>query len=340
MFSKIVSFAGMVSVGSAHMLMTNPIPFPGINNSPLDAGGADFPCKAVPYNADGITNSYEQGSVQQLKFQGTAVHGGGSCQVSVTTDLAPTANSVWKVIKSIEGGCPARDTPGNLPGNSAELEAPFAYDFTIPADLAAGEYVLAWSWLNRIGNREFYMNCAPITVTGSGGSDGFLDTLPDMTVANLASVNQCATKENFDYRFANPGNEVEEGNTAANEFETLDAVCVVGGGSGGSAPPTLPDDGAGDAPVVENPQTPPPAQEPQTPPPADAPAGGFAAGEACSAEGMFNCIGGTSFQQCASGAWSQAQPVAAGTTCTPGQSADLGISKRNTRRGRMAPIRV
>lgn len=50
------------------------------------------------------------------------------------------------------------------------------------------------------------------------------------------------------------------------------------------------------------------------------------AGTACSTEGMWNCVGGTSFQQCASGTWSVVEPLAAGTQCTPGQSSDMNIS--------------
>jgi hypothetical protein len=44
-------------------------------------------------------------------------------------------------------------------------------------------------------------------------------------------------------------------------------------------------------------------------------AGAHAHGSACADEGAWNCIGGTSFQRCASGSWSAVQPVAAGTIC-------------------------
>jgi hypothetical protein len=52
---------------------------------------------------------------------------------------------------------------------------------------------------------------------------------------------------------------------------------------------------------------------------------GIAAGTACTPEGEWNCVGGNSFQQCASGAWSVVQPLAAGTSCTPGQSSAINI---------------
>ena len=53
----------------------------------------------------------------------------------------------------------------------------------------------------------------------------------------------------------------------------------------------------------------------------------------CDTEGIFNCIDGASFQQCASGGqWSLATPMAAGSTCTPGQSEDLGVANAQKKR--------
>ncbi|KAI0025725.1 hypothetical protein F4780DRAFT_222649 [Xylariomycetidae sp. FL0641] len=65
-----------------------------------------------------------------------------------------------------------------------------------------------------------------------------------------------------------------------------------------------------------------------TPSPAPVSSGGE--GEktgACSTEGEWNCIGGSSFQRCASGAWSAVQPMAAGTKCNAGVSNVLQMSR-------------
>lgn len=387
MFAKTLTMVGLAATASAHIVMTNPVPLaPGgtLDNSPLFADGSNFPCKGPVTGGGDTENVYEQGSVQQLAFKGTAVHGGGSCQVSVTSDLNPTSDSVWKVIKSIEGGCPAQDTEGNL-GSDANAEVPYTYDFTIPSELASGEYVFAWSWFNKVGNREMYMNCAAVSVTGSGGSDGFLDTLPDMFTANIGTG--CGTVDSADVEFPNPGQDVERLNGATSAFAAPTGSC---GGSGGS-PPTNPDpspepttpptpteaptppespeptptsipggifitvtSSAVTAPTEapetpETPETPEPVPEPEVPTPTPEPEvpvpevpseGAVAPGTACSEEGTWNCVGGTSFQRCASGAWSAVLDLAAGMTCENGQSSQLRVSSLNGKRSMRRSLRV
>lgn len=435
MFAKAIAMSGLATIASAHILMTNPVPYgkSTLNNGPLDGGGSDFPCKQRPgvYADEGASNVYAQGSKQTLEFQGTAVHGGGSCQVSVTTDLKPTKDSVWKVIKSIEGGCPAKDQTGNM-GNSASSAVPYKYDFEIPKELAAGNYTLAWTWFNKVGNREMYMNCAPMSVTGSGGSDSFMNTLPDMFVANAG--NGCGTADSSDLQFPDPGQNVDKFNGQTTAFAGPTGSCkkgssggnpgsgsptstpaggsggnpgsgsptsAPGGGNGGAPAPTTsaissaqpsaepssqapvgsgsapggvfitsapngapaptgaPNSGNSSAPAMSSSMTaspsstaPVPTSAPANPgsgaspsngggqPPAPAPSsgsgGGHPAGSPCTSEGMWNCIGGKSFQRCASGMWSAAQGMAAGVSCESGESTDLKMAaaagKRSMRR--------
>jgi len=54
--------------------------------------------------------------------------------------------------------------------------------------------------------------------------------------------------------------------------------------------------------------------------------GAITAGTACTTEGYWNCVDGSSFQQCASGTWSAIQSLAAGTQCVVGQSAVISVS--------------
>ncbi|KAI0849925.1 hypothetical protein F5Y00DRAFT_45929 [Daldinia vernicosa] len=347
---KIAAIAGLFAGVNAHMVMTSPAPFnpTALSNGPLEADGSNFPCKfSGSYSASGgEVNSYALGSQQKLAFKGSAVHGGGSCQVSITYDENPTKDSVWKVIHSIEGGCPARDTPGNLPADSADFTDPYTYDYTIPSNIPAGKATIAWSWLNKIGNREFYMNCGALELTGEGGDKANFDKLPDMLVLNI--MGKPSTLEGKDYKFENPGDSVED-NTVAGSI----ATCGTGGCTDGDSAPAAPATSAtpSSAPAdpapssggafITQPSTPTPtptqapaaSSTPAAPAAPAAPAGGSGSAQsgACSPEGTFNCMG-SSYQQCASGTWSVSMPMAAGTVCTGGQGTTLSIAASGRKR--------
>jgi len=127
-----------------------------------------------------------------LSFDGSAIHGGGTCQLSITFDAQPTKKSVFKVIQTFEGGeCP-KPTGSGL-------------TFNIPKEFPNAENAtLAWTWFNRVGNREMYMNCAPISITGGSDSKDYYGTLPDMLVANIPATD-CRTEDSKDAQPPNPG---------------------------------------------------------------------------------------------------------------------------------------
>ncbi|KAL2423894.1 hypothetical protein ABEF95_009483 [Exophiala dermatitidis] len=237
MRSSIISVATTVMVlmtasVNGHMKLKSPVPYgqSTLDNSPLLADGSDFPCKQRTgvYDAEGAENVMTIGEPQTLSFLGSAVHGGGSCQVSLTTDLKPTKDSKWMVIKSIEGGCPA-SVPGNLPADPNGTGAS-TFQYTIPDGIAPGQYTLAWTWHNKVGNREMYMNCAPVELrevsnpalsrrtnpellprTNQELSPRTNSEFPPLFVANLAGINDCTTPEGFDYNYPEPGAVVESG---------------------------------------------------------------------------------------------------------------------------------
>ncbi|RPB27020.1 hypothetical protein L211DRAFT_603204 [Terfezia boudieri ATCC MYA-4762] len=165
---------------SAHVAMIEPATrFKQVSTdlSPLDANGDNYPCFVVT-GSEGDLPVYAPGSQQQIGLQGSAVHGGGSCQISITYDNPPNKNSVFKVIKSFEGGCPgSQDTSSNLPANPQNILPPLPY--TIPTDIPSGTAVVAWSWFNKIGNRE---------------------------MANIG--NGCSTTEGTNVVFPNPGSDL------------------------------------------------------------------------------------------------------------------------------------
>ncbi|GAD93568.1 conserved hypothetical protein [Paecilomyces variotii No. 5] len=252
MFSKSIIAAAAVlsSVANAHIIMTSPVPYgtESLNNSPLDASGSDFPCKIRPQMWDNeesarSNNTFKIGDPQTLAFKGSATHGGGSCQVSLTTDEHPTKDSKWMVIHSIEGGCPIQ-TAGNL-GGGPDTPVPNTFKFAIPDGISPGDYTLAWTWFNRIGNREMYMNCAPIKVeAGAQKRDvpaektkaiSKRDNFPPMFVAN---INGCTTPEGVSIRFPDPGDSVDLAGLSSELMKLGQPACTGGPGEGptGAAP--------------------------------------------------------------------------------------------------------
>lgn len=93
-----------------HIELVTPQPFVfnefGPTN-PLSPDGSDYPCK-VPHGQSFKMSSAPTemviGEDQTVSFNGTAVHGGGSCQFALAEGLEPNKESAWKVIQSIEGG--------------------------------------------------------------------------------------------------------------------------------------------------------------------------------------------------------------------------------------------
>jgi hypothetical protein len=263
MFSNVIAISALAASASAHMVMSYPKPFGAstLTTSPL--APADFPCKQRNgvYAIDTM-NQWDAGQTQAVSFNGTAVHGGGSCQFSITTDPEPNENSQWKVIQSNVGNCPSAET-GNLPDPSAQgkdpakTPLPNTFPVTMPKNIPDGRYTFAWTWLNKVGNREFYMNCAPIQVGSSASKASTtsaaqaLSALPDMFVVNLPET-QCSTTATQDFVYPNPGKNVVQGKAVSLGSTLTGSGCTkmnamgAGAGSIGSpsaGTPSTPDEG-------------------------------------------------------------------------------------------------
>ncbi|KAI1814486.1 hypothetical protein GGS20DRAFT_548444 [Poronia punctata] len=416
--AALMAFAATVN---GHITMKSPVPFGSVGpnkvltNSPLS--GNNYPCQvgsdpAKFYSKDGIDNKMEIGKPQTITFDGSAVHGGGSCQLALTSDPQPSISTSWQVILSIEGGCPTKSGGG---GGTDE------YEFTIPDGIKPGDYVFAWTWISKLsGTQEFYMNCAPVSITGGSSSKRQVynnetmelfsrdSDFPELMVANLETVNGCKSTLSSDPKYPNPGKNTIRPNPAAQFAPINGENCVpkgakdvpVSGGGGGSdsgsatsssssapaetptssAPVETPTSAASTEPagpssggvffphsssaaatsvaptptpttlstVVSSSSAPVSSSAPantttvQIPSssaaPSGAPSGTPSSGLTgpCSSEGMFNCIGGTSYQQCASGSWTKVGPMAAGTKCAEGQTMTLwardnGVKKQSFR---------
>ncbi|RGP77954.1 hypothetical protein FLONG3_3911 [Fusarium longipes] len=209
LFSIIRITALVASYASAHIIMVEPHPFnlvtePLYQTWPLSAD-LPFPCQGRTQHAEHITE-VTAGQTQTVKFWGSAVHGGGSCQFSVAYgDEAPKDPSKWHTIYSIIGGCPA-EAEGNIPttgkdphdrengaecGNDTGKECTKQFNIPIPKDMKNGPAIFAWTWFNKIGNREMYMVCSPIEVVGGKDDSTFVDTLPPIFRANIPG--ECIT---------------------------------------------------------------------------------------------------------------------------------------------------
>ncbi|KAJ0163851.1 hypothetical protein CTA2_2266 [Colletotrichum tanaceti] len=228
-----------------HVVLENPKPFKFVADgptNPISTSGSDFPCKIPPgasYEVDGSPTVIAVGETFEATFKGQAVHGGGSCQFALSADANPTKDSKWMVIHSVEGGCPVRDQKGNLEGPNADK-----YPFRIPAGIAPGDYVFAWIWLARVGGQpEYYMNCAPITVTGDDKRNRLKESqrqpvdrrrrrtslarreqFPELFMANIGEMaGGCTTGEALNAQipiaFPNPGIYVDHPEGAENLYK-------------------------------------------------------------------------------------------------------------------------
>ena len=93
-----------------------------------------FPCKGF---TPGPSVSTFNGNNIQVTLEGTAVHGGGHCQFGVSYD-----DSKFLVLKTVLNSC---------------LLDSMTYDFDLPENAPGGKMTVFWTWVNRVGNREYYI---------------------------------------------------------------------------------------------------------------------------------------------------------------------------------------
>ncbi|RAL02226.1 uncharacterized protein BO80DRAFT_424144 [Aspergillus ibericus CBS 121593] len=220
----------LASSVSGHIQMSNPYPIrspldPNGDESkkdysytnPLSSSGSDFPCKGYAKDPFRSVATYSPGGEYDLELQGSATHDGGSCQISLSYDQGEN----FQVIHSMLGGCPLTES----------------YKFTIPADAPSGDALLTWTWFNKIGNREMYMNCAQVTIGGDAHSakqkrDSF-SSLPPIFIANVNGPGQCTTIEGDDVNFPLPGPSVE-GSVSGTGYTCTGSAPFLGSGSSSS----------------------------------------------------------------------------------------------------------
>ncbi|KAI5780977.1 hypothetical protein EDC01DRAFT_261713 [Geopyxis carbonaria] len=271
--ATIAAAAAFFSSASAHLTMTDPPQWASVPETvtsggqfPLKEDGSDFPCQSMA--AEDVTVNYELGSSASLKLKGSAVHGGGSAQMVISYEFPPSPDAKkWRVLTSWEGGHPMSPPDANYPANP-ELVVPGDYQFKVHDFLPKGKAIVAWSWFNKVGNREHYMKCATVTI--GGGKDevaGAMDSaalkkLPTMFRANSGGPVPCTTPDGTDTKFPHAGIDVISGGSP----KLLDCACQDAGtlGDGPNATPSDPSDtptvsdtpAVSAAPVVSEPAAP------------------------------------------------------------------------------------
>ncbi|KAJ2777163.1 hypothetical protein H4R18_005293 [Coemansia javaensis] len=342
---KLAAAAALVGSAAAHMAMNAPC---GRYNPNCPAAGAlppgqslDYDIKAPIHSSDpkAATQplckhttpwakpvaSWTAGQAVTVSFEaGGAGHGGGHCQFSLSYDGGKTFVVVHEELRHCFYS-------GASNGNNADV---LSYTFTLPKNVPGSDKaIFAWTWVNAIGNREFYMNCADVAIQGTGSSY----TGKKMTIANYPGYD---TIPEFHGNYE----------TGINLYTNAPSVTVTGSGyqavqqppqaaqqppqavQGNNASNTkpTPSQQANDAPVSYPPavfvtsssSSSSEAQQP-TPTPSTAPAPGpgpgankGASGGQCT-DGAVDCTtDGKGVRICVFGTWSPAIACNTGTACT------------------------
>ncbi|KAJ1956536.1 hypothetical protein GGI12_005282 [Dipsacomyces acuminosporus] len=249
--SYIASLATLVAAAAAHVSMVSPCVryTPFCSTCPQLPAGASVDtninapigthekvnqplCKfTTPYSKPAA--QWTAGSTVTVEFNPhAAVHGGGHCQFSLSYDGGKTFVVIHDELRYCFTGGPSGS-------NSA---ANLAYSIPLPNNLPSGDHVIfAWSWNNAIGNREYYMNCADVSIKGAG-SGSF--TGPQMLVANYGPDSPFIPEFNGNYE------------TGIDLFKSRKMITVTGSGGYSSSanssvtiPPPSPSSAAGNAPA-------------------------------------------------------------------------------------------
>lgn len=134
--------------------------------APLNSGYS-FPCKGFPKGPPTATfRSHEI----QIKFEGSAIHNGGHCQFGISYD-----DTTFVVIHTIVRNC-------FLQGMS--------YVINLPINMPGGDFTLFWTWINSVGNREYYMECADVRLENGNAESDVRIQGKELLVVNLPGYTQ------------------------------------------------------------------------------------------------------------------------------------------------------
>ncbi|CAI2161952.1 15866_t:CDS:1 [Funneliformis geosporum] len=267
----IAVFATLVSTVSSHTTIS----FPPPRGHPLNENAAvqDFECISAPLNGGSgcapkkfpcggypkdkkIVTTFNAGEVFEVKFfnqnfpelkdedkqNDQARHNGGICEFALSYD----GGESYTVIATYKKTCPDIFFDGwkvKIPENAPSCDSP-------------GDCIFSWSWVNALGNREFYQNCADIKIVGNA-----TEPLPiiDITRANLPPLfEKILTPEGDD---SNNGNAIGSGPRK----EDVEANLALKIGDGKNKSPPKDDENPKEPKDDENPKEPKDDENPKEP---------------------------------------------------------------------------
>ncbi|KAJ1939442.1 hypothetical protein GGF37_004398 [Kickxella alabastrina] len=124
-----------------------------------------YPCRN--FKAGPTQGTMIAGHPFRVKFDGIATHLGGDCQFAVSYDNGTNFAVIWDKIANcfldtVDGG----------------------YEIPVPDYIPASKKaIFAWTWINSLGLREYYMNCADVRIENYGHQQPL--TAHELLVVNL-----------------------------------------------------------------------------------------------------------------------------------------------------------
>ncbi|KAJ1719565.1 hypothetical protein LPJ61_006286, partial [Coemansia biformis] len=145
-------------------------------NSPIGNAGNDSPMPLCKYSTPWPTPAAKWAAGQSITVSfvpGGISHSGGHCEFSMSYDGGKTFAVIHQELRYC--------FVGSKPSGTTNVVTQSSYTFNLPKDLPSSDKaIFAWSWVNASGNREFYMNCADVAISGTSKSY----TGKEMTIAN------------------------------------------------------------------------------------------------------------------------------------------------------------
>jgi hypothetical protein len=134
-------------------------------NAPLYVNvGPDFftfPCKGFP---KGPATAQFTNNIR-VTLEGTVTHGGGHCQFGISFD-----DRNFLVLHTVLTNC---------------LLTTMTYEFPLPSNTPSGPATVFWAWINAIGNREYYMECADVNINNENNNQNAIVSGKELVVANI-----------------------------------------------------------------------------------------------------------------------------------------------------------